>query len=50
MAVRALWRKQRELERLLEDPDAIEAVKAEALRALEEVAGFLRKSPWLSRQ
>jgi len=48
-AVRALWRKQRELERVLEDDDAIEPVKAEALRELEEVTEFLRKSSWRSR-
>jgi hypothetical protein len=48
-AVRSLWRRQRELERLLEDHDAIEPVKAEALRELEEVSEFLRKSPWRSR-
>jgi len=48
-AVRALWRRQRELERVLEDDGAIEPVKAEALRELEEVTEFLRKSPWRSR-
>ena len=48
-AVRALWRRQRELERVLEDDNAIEPVKAEALRELEEVTEFLRKSPWRSR-
>jgi hypothetical protein len=48
-AVRALWRRQRELERVLEDRDAIEPVKAEALRELEEVTEYLRKSPWRSR-
>ena len=48
-AVRALWRRQRELERVLEDDEAIEPVKAEALRELEEVTEFLRKSPWRSR-
>ncbi len=48
-AVRALWRRQRELERVLEDDDQIEPVKAEALRELEEVTEFLRKSPWRSR-
>ena len=47
--VRALWRRQRTLEQVLEDDDAIEAVKAEALRELEEVSEFLRKSPWRSR-
>jgi hypothetical protein len=47
--VRALWRRQRELERVLEDGLEIERVKAEALRELEEVTEFLRKSPWLSR-
>ena len=48
-AVRALWRRQRTLERVLEDDDQIEPVKAEALRELEEVTEFLRKSPWRSR-
>ncbi|MCX6926705.1 MAG: hypothetical protein NT154_26395 [Verrucomicrobia bacterium] len=48
-AVRVLWRHQRELERVLEDRQAIEPVKAEALRELEAVTEFLRKSPWLSR-
>jgi hypothetical protein len=48
-AARALWRRQRELERVLEDDEAIEPVKAEALRELEEVTEFLRKSPWRSR-
>jgi hypothetical protein len=47
--VRALWRRQRTLERVLEDDEAIEPVKAEALRELEEVSEFLRKSPWRSR-
>jgi hypothetical protein len=49
VAVRALWRRQRALEGVLEDDDAIEPVKAEALRELEEVTEFLRKSPWRSR-
>jgi hypothetical protein len=49
VAVRALWRRQRALERVLEDDEAIEPVKAEALRELEEVTEFLRKSPWRSR-
>ncbi|HOC56530.1 MAG TPA: hypothetical protein PKI20_12990 [Verrucomicrobiota bacterium] len=48
-AVRTLWRRQRALERVLEDPEAIEPVKAEALRELEEVTEHLRKSPWRSR-
>jgi hypothetical protein len=48
-AVRALWRRQRELERVLEDRLAIEPVKAEALRELEEVTEHLRTSPWRSR-
>jgi hypothetical protein len=48
-AVRALWRRQRALERVLEDDDETEPVKAEALRELEEVTEFLRKSPWRSR-
>ena len=48
-AVRALWRRERALERVLEDRHEIEPVKAEALRELEEVTEFLRTSPWLSR-
>ena len=47
-SVRALWRRQRELERVLADRHEIAPVKAEALRQLEEVTEFLRKSPWLS--
>lgn len=48
-AVRALWRRQRALEAVLEDEQESEPVKAEALRELEEVTEFLRKSPWRSR-
>jgi hypothetical protein len=48
-AVRALWRRQRALEAVLEDEHESEPVKAEALRELEEVTEFLRKSPWRSR-
>ena len=47
-SVRALWRRQRELERVLEDRLEIEPVKAEALRELEEITERLRQSPWLS--
>jgi hypothetical protein len=47
-AVRALWRRQHELERILRDRLEIEPVKAEALRELEEITERLRKSPWLS--
>ncbi len=49
-SVRALWRRQRELERVLEDRLEIEPVKAEALRELEELTERLRQSPWLTRQ
>jgi hypothetical protein len=48
-AVRALWRRQRELEAVLEDERESEPVKAEALRELEEITEFLRKSPWRGR-
>ena len=48
-SVRALWRHQRELERVLEDTQEIESVRAEAQRELEEITEHLRKSPWLSR-
>jgi hypothetical protein len=46
--VRGLWRRQRELERMLADRLVIEPVKAEALRELEEVSELLRTSRWLS--
>jgi hypothetical protein len=48
-AVRALWRRQRALEAVLEDDREMEPVKAEAVRELEEITEFLRKSPWRSR-
>jgi hypothetical protein len=48
-AVRALWRRQRALERVLEDDQETEPVKAEALRELEEITEYLRKNPWRSR-
>jgi hypothetical protein len=48
-SVRALWRRQRELEGVLQDRLAIEPVKAEAQRELEEITEGLRQSPWLSR-
>jgi hypothetical protein len=41
-SVRTLWRRQRELERVIEDSHEIEPVKAEALRELEEVTEQLR--------
>jgi hypothetical protein len=44
-SVRALWRRQRELERVLKDRLEIEPVKAEALRELEELTERLRQSP-----
>jgi len=50
VAVRALWRRQRELERVLEDRLEIEAVKTEALQELEELTEYLRQSPWLCHQ
>src|ERR1019366_7400701 len=46
-AIRALWRHQRERERILHDRLEIEPVKAEAQRELEAVTEHLRKSPWL---
>ena len=49
-AVRALWRRQRELERVIEDKHEIEPVRAEALRELEAITESLRQSPWLSRR
>ena len=48
-AVRALWRRQRELDRVLEDRQESEPVTAESLRELEEVTEYLRTSPWRSR-
>ena len=48
-AVRALWNRQRALERVMEDDEEIEPVKAEALRELEAITEFLRKNPWRSR-
>ena len=48
-AVRNLRRRERELEAVLDDHEAIEPVKAEALRELEEIAEFLRQHPWRSR-
>jgi hypothetical protein len=48
-AVQALWRRQRALEAVLEDDRESEPGKAEALRELEEITEFLRKSPWRSR-
>ena len=47
-SVRALWRHQRELERILRDRLEIEPVKAEAQCELEEITEHLRQSPWLS--
>jgi hypothetical protein len=47
-SVRALWRRQRDLERVLQDRLEIEPVKAEAQRELEEITEHLRQSPWLS--
>ena len=44
-SVRVLWRRQRELERVLEDRLAIEPVKTEAQRELEEITEHLRQSP-----
>jgi hypothetical protein len=43
--IRALWRRQRALERVLEDRLQVEPVKAEARREWEEVTEFLRTSP-----
>jgi hypothetical protein len=47
-SVRALWHRQRELEKVLADRLEIEPVKAEALRELEGLTERLRQSPWLS--
>jgi hypothetical protein len=48
-SVRALWRRQHELERVIEDRHELERVQAEVLRELEEITEHLRQSPWLSR-
>ena len=48
-AVRNLRRKQHELEAVLDDGLAIEAVKAEARREREEILEFLRKNSWRTR-
>ena len=48
-AVRALWRRQRELERVLVDWLDVETEMPAVLRELEEITERLRKSPWLSR-
>ena len=42
-AARALWRKQRELEAIIESDDESEPVKSEASRELEAMAGFQAK-------
>jgi hypothetical protein len=48
--VRALWRRQLELEHAIADEEETEPVKAEALRELDEVTEYLRTSPWRTRQ
>ena len=48
-AVRNLRRKQRALERVLDDELAIEPVKTEARREREEILEFLRKNSWRTR-
>ena len=47
--IRTLRRQERELEAVLDDHEAIEPVKAEALRELEAIYDFMRKHPWRSR-
>jgi hypothetical protein len=42
-AMRAIWKKQKELEAILDDESESEPVKAEALRELEEIVEFQRK-------
>src|SRR5208282_798520 len=48
-AVRNLRRRERQIEAVLDDELEIEPVKAVALRELEEIAEFLRKNPWRSK-
>jgi hypothetical protein len=47
--IRRLRRQQRALEAVLQDEREIEPVKAEARRESEEIAEFLRKNSWRSR-
>ena len=47
--IRALRRKQRSLEAVLGDAREIEPVKAEARRELDDIADYLRKNSWRSR-
>ena len=47
--IRALWQRQSELERVLQDRREPEPVKAEALRELEQITDYLRQTPWMSR-
>ena len=47
--VRALRRRQHDLEAVLDEEQEIEPVKAEALRELEAIADFQRKNPWRCR-
>jgi hypothetical protein len=46
---RALRQKQKELEAIVDDRDEIEPVRAEAMRELQEIYEFQRRSPWRTR-
>ena len=46
---RALRQKQKELERILDDRNEIEPVKAEAMRELQEIYDFQKRNPWRTR-
>jgi hypothetical protein len=46
---RALRQKQKELERIVDDRNEIEPVKAEAMRELQEIYEFQRRNPWRTR-
>jgi hypothetical protein len=48
--IRAMWGRQRELERLLHNAREPEPVRAEALRELEQITQYLRQTPWMSRR
>jgi hypothetical protein len=47
--IRALWERQRELERLLQGGRGPEPYRAEAQQELEQITDYLRKTPWMSR-
>jgi hypothetical protein len=46
---RALRQKQKELEQIVDDRGQIEPVRAEAMRELQEIYEFQRRTPWRTR-